>query len=141
MDICEFEQQMKTILRKASEASEMSLEWQLVSGDPDCVADFGCDHEGCLVISGESFPLKICDMTGIRYRYNSETDYSDCFYRFDFGNNIHLDCCFSDCETGHMYHVKYNDTYETCLDRKRAIKLIRQCSDKTNLSSCHSMHQ
>ena len=43
MVIIEFEKQMKKILRKASEASDMNLEWVLVSGDPDCVADFGKD--------------------------------------------------------------------------------------------------
>jgi len=127
MEIHEFEKQMKKILRKASEASDMNLEWQLVSGDPDCVADFGCDSEGNLAIGGDSFLLKIQDMTGIRYKWNAETDDSDCFFRFDFGKNIFLDCCFSDCETGHMYHVKYNDTYQTCMGKDEAIDLVKQC--------------
>ena len=102
--------------------------WHIVSGDPDCVADFGCDHKGQLIIDGDSFPLKIQDMTGIRYRGNSETDSSDCFFRFDFGDIIYLDCCFSDCSFGEMYHVKYNDAYKTCLTKDQAIEMIKQCA-------------
>lgn len=127
MEIYEFVEEMKKILRKAGEASDMCLTWQLVSGDPDCVADFGCDHEGNLVIQGDSFPLKIKNMTGIRYRWNGETDGSDCFYRYDFGDNIYLDCCFDYCSTGDLYHVKYNDTYKTCLGKAEAIELLKQC--------------
>ena len=132
MENFEFEKQMKKILEKASEASNLCLDWHLVSGDPDCVADFGCDHDGNLVINCDSFPLKIKDMTGIRYRGYSELDSSDGFFRFDFGKNIYLDCHFNDCDTGHMYHVKYYDTYKTCLKKDDAIALIQQCLDSDN---------
>ena len=134
MELLEFEKQMKKILHKASEASGMSLEWQLVSCDPDCVSDFGCDSDGSLTIGGDSFLLKIKDMTRIRYRWNEETDDSDCFYRFDFGKNIYLDCCFNDCTTGCYYHVKYFDTHKALLNKDQAIELIKQCIEKDNVN-------
>ena len=120
----EFVTKMREILTKAGEAADMSLDWQVVSEDPDCVADFGCDGAGNLVIQGDSFPLKISDVTGIRYRWNGETDASDCFFRFDFGKSAYLDCCFSDCEVGQMYHVKYRDTAKFCLKKDEAIRLL-----------------
>lgn len=128
MEIIEFEKQLKIILRKVSEASDMNLEWVLVSGDPDCVADFGCDNEGNLVIDEATFPLNIKDMTAIRYRWNSKTDGYDNFIRFDFGKNISLDCCVgSDFDIIHVYNVRYNDAYGSLLEEDEAIDLVKKC--------------
>lgn len=98
-----FEEKIKEILKKAER------EWYIVSVDPDFVADFGCNAAGQLVIMGETFPLKIADLTDIRYRLGE--DESDTFIRFDFGNDFYLDCCYDDCNMGRVFHARYHDAY------------------------------
>ena len=129
MTNAEFAARMKEILVKAQDASGVCLNWRLVSDDPDCVADFGCDRDGNLVIQGDSFPLKISEMTNIRYRWNNETDDSDCYFRFDFGKENYLDCCFSDCDMGQWFHIRYNGVYKTCLKQNEAIHLLEELQD------------
>ena len=104
MEIEKFVSRMKEILVKAGKDSGMCLDWQIVSGAPDVVADFGTDYEGNLVIDSNTFPISIASITNIRYRWNAETDDSDCFYRFEFGDN-HLDICFGDCGLVGRCHV------------------------------------
>lgn len=134
MELFEFEEQMKKILCKASEASDLYLDGYTVSCDPDFIADFGCDHIGRFSIEGNSFPLKIQDMTEIRYRCNSDTsnyDFSDCFFRFNFGDSIYLDCYFDECSMGETFHVKYNDTDKFRLNKTQAIELLKQCAENS----------
>lgn len=125
MEVEKFISRMKEILEKAGNDSEMCLDWLLVSGDPDVVADFGVDYEGNLVIDEKSFPISIESITQIRYRWNSETDYSDCFYRFEFGEN-HLDACFGDCGLTGDYHVRFNNKEKTCMKYEEAVKFLSE---------------
>jgi hypothetical protein len=75
------------------------------------VADFGCDSDGNLVIKGDSFPLKISDLTSICYRWNVDTygDESDCYIRFDFGKDIYMDCSLCHCDIDEFFDVKFFD--------------------------------
>lgn len=127
----QFEEQMKQILKKASDASDMSLTWHVVSTDLDCVADFGCDAHGNLALLEASFPLKIADLTGIRYRWVPEGDYSECFIRFDFGKDIYLDCCFDDCGMGRIYNVRYYNMHKGWLSEEEAIAFIEEAKNKS----------
>ena len=129
MDKTEFVDRMNYILDKASDASDMDLTWHVVSADPDVVADFGCDSEGNLVIDGRSLPtLKLEDLTNIRYRFNPETDDSDCFIRFDFGLFSYLDVCFSDCEFAHMLHasIRERDIRVACKSLEEMIECLNE---------------
>lgn len=125
-----YKERMKQVLVKASDVSEMCLTWCLVSTDPDCVAEFGCDADGNLVLMGDSFPLKISDLTNIRYHWNPEWDYDGGFIRFDFGKEIHLDCWFDDCSMGDLYHVRYYDVHKTGLNRGKAIAFLEEMKNK-----------
>ena len=127
MTIKNFEEQMKNVLHKMSEASGLDFEEIIVDADPDCIADFGSDYEGNLCLYGESLPLKINDMTGIRFRWDGET-YDPCgFVRCDFGENIHLDCCFDDYACEYVYHVKYKEIRKGGLKKEKAIELLKHC--------------
>ena len=124
----EFAERMKEIIGKASVDSDMTLDWQLVSSDPDVVADFGMDRDGNLVLDTCSYPLKITDITDVRYRWNSETDFSDCFYRFEFGEN-YMDVCFGDCGWTGDYHIKIGDYKRTCMSKKDIEVILKAYKD------------
>ena len=126
MKIPEFVEQMERVLNKVREESGLSWEWLLVSGDPDCVADFGCDYEGNFCIGGEAFPLKIKDMTGIRYRWCEENDGEDSFLRFDFGDQKYVDYHFAAYEVSCLYCVKHNNTYDAYISKDRAIARLNE---------------
>lgn len=108
----EFEEKMKDILKKA----DLNL---FCSADPDIVADIGCDLNGYLVIMGETFPLKIKDITSIRYRPGS---HNICrFLRLDFGKNIYLGCHYDDFNFGRAFSVRYHDKNRVMINMQDTI--------------------
>lgn len=110
MTIQEFESKMKEIVQKASDMCGRNLIGNMIiSGDPDFVADIGCDYKGNLIYDRTTLPVKIRNITGIRYRFNRENR-EECFIRFDFGENFCLDCCYEHSFTGD-YFVKWCDKY------------------------------
>ncbi|MCQ2552796.1 MAG: hypothetical protein MJ150_00635 [Clostridia bacterium] len=123
-----FAERMEQILEKISNASNLDFTHLQISADPDYVADFGCDANGHLVLMEKSFPLKIADLTSIRYRWDGETSCTDGigFIRFDFEKDIHLDCFLVDGPIGQKYRVKYHDTYKSWLDEKETISLLEE---------------
>lgn len=120
----QFEETLKRVLAKAKEASNLNHTIGEVSTDPDCVTDFGCDGEGNLVLNGYSFPLKISDMTNIRYHWDGE-NINEGYIRFDFGDDLYFNCIYDDYGIAEEYIINYKGTEKTCLDRKEAISALR----------------
>lgn len=131
----EFVAKMKVILEKAGDASDMSLGWPVVSTDPDCVSDFGCDYEGNLVINGVSFPFNIKDLSAIRYRWNEE--YYEGFFRFNFGDNVWIDSIFSECNFGEKCSIQYFDKYIRYKNPNEALSELKKWMSDDNKIQVH----
>lgn len=120
----EFEKQMKVILAKLSDATNLDFTWYVISSDPDVVSDFGVDHENNIVIMCDTFPLKVSNLTSIRYRFFPGNGFEDCYIRFDF-DNTYLNCYYSDCDMGHLFDVRFFFAEEKhSLSRSGAISLL-----------------
>ena len=76
----EFVIKLKEILKKAGNIAEVSLDWIVVSNDPDCDADFGIDTEGHLILGQKKTWLPLSKLESIRYRAISD-EYA--FNKFD----------------------------------------------------------
>ena len=134
----EFAIKLKEILKKAGEVANISLDWMVVSNDPDCDADFGIDSEGKLILGQKKTWLPLSKLKGIRYRAIAD-EYA--FNRFD----SYISFCFEDslkvftglaCDTwpGDLFQMEY-EKYDY-LNRKIVASII--FSNKFNWNSLKS---
>ena len=126
MDPKTFECEMKRILKKYGEKLNLEIDWEIVSSDADVVSDFGIDHDGNLVIYKNSFPIKIEDITSIRYRWAPiNDDRGDCFIRFDFGSD-YLDINYSEDGMTGECEIKIGNKYKTYFNHREMIEYIKK---------------
>lgn len=130
----EFKNRVTEILKKASIASDLDLSWLLVSDDPDCIADFGCDRNGNIILMEDTYPLKINDLTDIRYRYIKDSSAENCYLRFEFGKEVNLDFHFDESCMGDRISFKYHDENKWFLYPNDAIKHLEEIINKAKNS-------
>lgn len=134
MENIEFENKLKEILVKMGKALDINLDWVVVSCDYDVISDFGCDRFGNLTIVEDVFPLKIKDLSSIRYRVdndiNKENYFNDdsSYIRFEFEDGLLLNCHINACNfCEHFYFDnkkigKYGEDYS----RQDTIKKLNE---------------
>lgn len=109
----EFETQMRKIIKKAGEASNLGFENESVSVDPDRLADYGIDYEGNLVLYENSYPLKVSDIIAIQYRWDGCEESGDGRFRFKFKNGLYFYIMFSSDDCGiYRYIIKYKGNHK-----------------------------
>lgn len=107
----EFVVKLQEILKKTGGIAGVSLDWMVVSNDPDCDADFGIDTEGHLILGQKKTWLPLSKLESIRYRAISD-EYA--FNKFD----SYISFCFDDnlkvftglaCDTwpGDLFRMEY----------------------------------
>ncbi len=126
MEAKKYVENLKEILKKVGDMSDLNFDYLVVSDDPDCDADYGIDYNGNLVIDRTSTFLPVEELEHIRYRGTKEI-YSkqDCYVSFVFRDDTILYAYFDDSSIpGMICELQYKGKRFSINTSKRLVTAI-----------------
>lgn len=112
------------------------MRYLAISANPDMIADIGIDYYGYLTIDDNPYPIKISEISKIRYRLCEDGD--SCIFRFVFGENyleitLNLDC-YDKLDKYERYYVKIDGERLCCVNQSEMKYLMKSFQKRYSVS-------